>query len=76
MHIEISEDTYRAIAAQHGDVALFIENAARRALEKTGPTTKSNFDAEQLLTEFRGLEGMFGEASLDEVLADRRCGIE
>lgn len=74
MHIEISEDMYRAIAAQHGDVSAFVEKAARQALEKNGRFTRPNFDADKLLAEFRDLEGMFGEASLDEVLADRRCG--
>jgi len=40
------------------------------------PDKKTGFNAEQLLAEFRDLEGMFGEASLHEVLADRRYGIE
>jgi len=76
MHIEISEDMYRTIAALHGDVSAFVENAARHALETKESVTDPKFDADQLLTEFRDLEGMFGEASLDEIIADRRCGIE
>jgi len=76
MHVEISENMYRTIAALHGDVSAFVENAARQALQTKQTVTKPKLDADQLLTEFRNLEGMFGEASLDEVLADRRCGIE
>ncbi len=76
MHVEISENIYRTIAALHGDVSAFVENAARQALQTKKPVKKPKFDAEQLLSEFRDLEGMFGEASLDEVLSDRRYGIE
>lgn len=32
MQIEISEDTYKAIAEQHGDVAAFLERLARREI--------------------------------------------
>ncbi len=76
MQIEISEETYRAIAATHTDVALFVEKATRQALEKNRQTINSHFDADQVLAEFRDLEGLFGSANLEEVLADRRCGIE
>ncbi len=76
MHIEIPEDMYRTIAALHGDVSAFVENAARQALRAKEPIDKPKFDADQLLSEFRDLEGMFGKASLDEVLSDRRCGME
>ena len=34
MRIEISEDTYRAIAATDEDVTAFVENAVKRALAK------------------------------------------
>jgi len=76
MRVEISESTYRAVAAVHSDVSLFVEWAAKDALKRTDSGAKPRFDAEQLLADTRNFQGMFGNATLDEVLADRRCGIE
>ena len=76
MQIEISEDTYRAIATVATDVSKFVEQAAQDALEKIHPLENPRFDATQVLAQAGDLQGMFGEASLEEVLADRRCGLE
>ena len=52
MQIEISEDTYKAIAERHGDVAAYLERLARRAIaapdarsDKPNGTPKSLADA-------------------------------
>ncbi len=73
MQINISDETYRAIAEQYGDVTAFLEKAAQQALGNDGGA-KPKFNAETLLADFQALEGMFGNASLLDVLDDRRIG--
>lgn len=72
MIIELSKDTYRAIVAVAGNVSGFVEQAARDALKKSPHVETPRFDVTQVLSEARDLQGMFGKATLKEVLADRR----
>ncbi|QDU87404.1 hypothetical protein Pla175_07640 [Pirellulimonas nuda] len=72
--IEVSDATYSAIAAHFGDVGGFLDRAAQYARSKGDEQPR--FDADSLLGDFRRIEGMFGAASLQEVLGDRRLGRE
>ncbi len=59
----------QAAAAGYDDVASYVESLAKAQTNGNG-----RFDANQVLAGFRELEGMFGDAKLADVLADRRVG--
>lgn len=75
MNVEISDETYRAIATTHTDVSAFVEATLRDAVRRS-KETKPRFDADKLLSRFQQVQGLFGESSLSETLDSRREGLE
>ncbi|MEQ8846729.1 hypothetical protein [Botrimarina sp.] len=73
--VHISDELYDAIAATGGDVSAFIERAGKQAIQRRSASDRS-FDVHAVRERFRALEGMFGGATLKEVLADRKLGRE
>lgn len=77
MHtIQLSDETYDAIANRHGDVSAFVESLAKRELAEDASLETPRFDLEKVRDGFRQLQGMFGDASLEKVLEDRKLGRE
>lgn len=74
IEIEISDQAYQAITERTNDVSAFVEAAALK--DANGHEKKQRFDPEKVLQRLKELQGSFGDATLEEVLADRRCGIE
>ncbi len=74
MHVEISDDLYKDVAAQHDDVSAFFEAAARQLLDRPAQQA-TRFDASDVIGDLRDAAGLFSDASLRDVLKWRRSGL-
>ncbi len=76
MQIDISEDTYTAIASRFGDVSAFVERTARQAIEAIDESRLQNYDPEKAKASLLALRKDFVGISLDEFMTDAREGLE
>lgn len=73
MKIEISQQAFQAFNSQTHDIAAFVEAGAKQ--RNNGHEQCQRLDPKEVLAEFKKLEGIFGDATMEEVLADRRYSI-
>lgn len=72
MQVEISEETYRAIAESKIDVTAFVEQAVRQALAKK----KAPVATGDLVERFRSFRGMLRDTTIEDIVAARHRGLE
>ena len=71
MQIEISEETYQAIAGCKIDVTAFVEQAVQQALAKQKKSASTD-----LVERFRSFRGTLRDTTIEDIVAARHRGLE
>ena len=74
--IQISDEIYEGIAAQHSDVSAFVETLAQKALKGENKGLTPRFDATRVKAGMKAFGAKLGGLTLNELQADCRMGRE